>query len=194
MFIDIDLKLPFIAVFSTLFLLNIAYANEAGKHRLPRSFGPVTLGMTVKVFQRIAKVEVGRCVHCRKKELYAYFYIDKKAAEHFREEPIGIKRAYLEYQPNTLRPEAVHLFFYEDRLYSIIMTGVKDTIKSVRSQYVKVFGNPSGVETWGSGLSELRWQRSSTQLTVTYATQKKGIDNLEVRYVDMRIMEKIPNK
>lgn len=119
----------YLTVFCALFFSNIAYANEGGKHQLPRSYGSVTLGMTAKAFQKVAKVEVSSCVHCRKNEQYAYFYIDEKLAVHYREKPISIKGAHLKYQLSVLRPEAVHVFFYKGRLYSITMPGVQGTDK-----------------------------------------------------------------
>lgn len=190
-----SLLIPFLVAL-ILCWSNNAHAGQ--KQKLPRYFGPLYLGMSVKEFKKIVDVSIGRCVHCAEDELQADLYISKRMTEHYSWnlkkplKPIKLKDAYIKFQPRELQPELVTCLFYKNVLYRIIMSDVEDKLDSVRSRYVKALGKPTAVDVWDTGLSQLRWENSSTFLSVVYSTKEVGIDVLEIAYTDLKIMKKIP--
>jgi len=171
-----------------LFLNYDAYA--ANSQRLPRSFGALYLGMSVKEFRKIVDVPINRCVQCSEDELEADLYFNERqySWELGRYlEPIKLNNAYIKYQPKELQPEYMVCYFYKNVLYSIEMKNVKATLISVKSRYVKALGKPTAIDVWDTGLSQLRWENSSTLLSVIYTTKTAGIDYLAISYTDLKI-------
>ena len=193
------INLLFILLYS-FFLSSSIYANGYKDHMLPRSYGPITLGMSVDAFKKainrasgqLVDIDVSRCVHCGSDELYASFFISEKKAAHFRQQAIMLNSAFLIHQPTTLRPESVDCFFYKGKLYSISLNQVRSTIESVKSRYIEALGKPTAIDVWDTGLSQLRWENASTQLKVIYSTEEKGIDYITIEYTDRKILDQIP--
>lgn len=175
-----------------------AYAGN--KLRLPKSYGPLYLGMSVKEFKTVVDVSIGRCVDCVEDQLEADLLISKRLAEGFsinmgkRLEPVKLKDAYIKFQAKEMQPEMVVCFFYKNALYGIVMSNVKGRLELVKNSYIKALGNPTAIDVWDSGLSQLRWEDSSTRLSVVYSTNTAGIDYLEISYTDLKIVSKIPER
>jgi hypothetical protein len=175
------------------FLISIcAYAGT--KQELPRSYGAIVLGMNVGAFKKITDQEPRRCVHCADEELETDLFLDKDKARLFKQSVFDSRGATLKYQPSNLQPEWITCFFYKGRLYSIVMNGVKDKLKTIKIRYVTAIGKPSGVDTWDSGVSELRWKNSSTQLQVAYTGKPDEANVVEITYGDLRIMKQLPRE
>jgi len=176
----------------------VSYASN--EQELPRSYGSLYLGMSVKEFRKIADVSIGRCVDCAEDQLEADLFISKRLAEGFsinmgkRLEPIKLKDAYIKFQARELQPELVTCFFYKNALYRIVMSDIKGGVESVRNSYTKAFGKPTASDVWDSGLSQLRWEDPSTRLSVVYTTNTSGIDYFEISYTDLKIASRIPER
>lgn len=194
-------RLSILIFFIGAFLLfNNFYVKAEQKQKLPRSFGPITLGMSVKDFKKLTNIEPTHCATCVEGELNADFYLDEKTIpEHmrkkpFKEKPIKLKDAYLNYQPMALQPEKVGCYFYKGKLYSIVLVGVKDTLEAVKSRYIKALGKQPAVVNHGTEISELRWEDSSILLRIAYLTEdeKGGIASLDITYGDIKLMSQVP--
>jgi len=158
---------------------------------LPRSFGPITLGMSIDSFKKIFPVDIGRCVHCVEDEVQAVIVLGRESSFPPDPEAGTLKGASLQYQPDSLRPETVTCFFYRGKLYGITFTGVKDALVSVKDRYIKALGRPVAEKDFGTGASELRWESSTTHLTVGYNTRAEGVDFLDIMYVDAKVLSQI---
>lgn len=169
------------SIFIVAFVAAGAWANGMSEVELPRTYGPTRLGMTVEQFKENTKVEPTHCATCAEKEIQALLSPDQTPG------------AKLAYQSPAVKPEQVNYFFYKGRLYGIVFLEVSATYKSFRESYGKVFGEPKAVENWKSGLSQARWEDSSTILTLTYTTHEKGMDSLRVDYIDKRLAAEVPD-
>jgi hypothetical protein len=174
-------------------------ANAGQEHRfqnLPRSFGPLYLGMSVKEFKKkTGEVVIGRCVDCVEDQLQALLYIGEAPYDFEQRkqlEPTKLADGYIKFQPKELQPREIICFFYKNALYGIVMSNVKGRLESVKSSYIKALGKPTAIDVWDSGLSQLRWEDSSTRLSVVYSTDTIAIDYLKISYTDLKIMKKIP--
>lgn len=190
-----------LSIFVSLLLLGTAL-NAEQKQKLPRSYGPLYLGMSVKEFKKtFTGVDIGRCVHCAEDELEADMCIKK---EHMHTNlcdnvnPIKFTNAYIKFQPKELQSDSITCFFYKGLLYDIVMTDVKVKVDLVKKRYIKALGNPDSVDVWDTGLSQLRWKNSSTILGITFDTEtsskKDDSDFIEIRYTDLKILKQIPQE
>jgi hypothetical protein len=175
---------------------NNADAGQEHKlQKLPRSFGPLYLGMSVKEFkENTGEVVIGRCVDCVEDQLQALLYIGEAPYDFEQRkqlEPTKLTDGYIKFQPKELQPREIICFFYKDALYGIVMSNVKDRFESVKSSYIKALGKPTAIDIWDSGLSQLRWEDSSTRLSVVHSTDTVGIDYFKISYTDLKIMKKI---
>jgi len=181
--------LPFIVL---LFLLISNFVYSGQKQELPRSYGPLILGMSIKAFKAITGADPLWCATCVKDELEATLHTNKEEARRLRGKHFISSGASLKYQPPNLQPKSIHCFFYKDRLYLIVMSYIRDEVEAVKARYEAILGKPTGVDVWDTGISQLRWETSSTMLRVAYMTKTSGIDWLEISYGDLKIMKQKP--
>ncbi|MCE5194339.1 MAG: hypothetical protein LLF28_02620 [Nitrospiraceae bacterium] len=175
-------------------------ANTEQKNKLPRSYGPLYLGMSVKEFKKIfVGVDLARCVHCAEEELEADLCITKESRSTNlcdNVNPIKFKDAYVTFQPNELKTNKITCFFYKGVLYDIVMGNIAAKVGSVKEHYIKDLGKPTADAVWDTGLSQLRWEHASTMLSVTFATEKTSKKNdddfIEIRYTDLKILKQLP--
>lgn len=182
-----------LSIFIILLLFSIT-TNAEQKQKLPRSYGPLYLGMSVKEFKKIADVEMGQCVHCAEGELHAVLTVDEKTAKFFETTLIVLDKASLKYQPTTLQPEDATCFFYKEILYKIEMHNIKGYVESIKNRYVKALGEPTTINVWDTGISKLTWEDSSTSLEVLYSTEQKGIGFSLIVYTDLKILKQVPKE
>jgi len=179
-------------VLSFFLTSSCAYAGQ--KQELPRSYGSISLGMSVEAFKKITNADLGRCVNCAKEELEADLFIDKDTAKLFNKTAFVISGSTLKYQTSNLQPEWISCFFYKGRLYSIVMSGVKDKLEAIKKRYETALGKPSGVDAWDSGVTELRWEDLFTLLRVAYTAKPDGVNTVEITYSDLKIMKMLPRE
>lgn len=186
-------------VLITIFLINPFYSHAEQKQKLPRSYDSITIGMLVKDFKKLTNREPTGCATCVEGELNVDLYLmEESIPAHMRkkpfdEKPIKLRDAYLIYQPTALQPEKVGCYFYEGKLYAIVLVDVKDTLEAVKNRYIKALGKQPIVVNHGTGVAELRWENSSTLLRIAYLTEEeKGkIVSLDITYADIKLMARL---
>src|SRR2546427_10857030 len=80
--------------------LDEGLSKQATKQQMPRSIGPISLGMTIESFRKVAPVQPNRCHHCANDELSASFLLKKdKATDLNLTRIVKLEDAHIEYQP-----------------------------------------------------------------------------------------------
>lgn len=190
-----------LSIFVALLILSTA-VNAEQKQKLPRSYGPLYLGMSVKEFKKnFVDVDLGRCVHCAEEELEADLCITKESRNTNlcdNINPVKFKNAYVTFQPKELKTDKITCLFYKGVLYDIVMKNIPAKVASVKEHYIKVLGKPTTDDVWDTGLSQLQWENSLTILSFTFSAEKtsKKDDNdfIEIRYTDLKILKQMPQE
>lgn len=190
-----------------MLLLSSAYHSEAGqKQKLPRTFGTIYLGMSVEAFKKLTHLEPTQCVHCVEGEMFTVFFVESmtegtfyfkelimlKEGYEYQKRPFRLKNTYLTHQPITLQPERIECYFYGGKLYGIIFNEVAGAIDAVKNKYIKIFGQPTSITNFGTGISEVVWENSASYLIINYSTGRKSIDMLTIKYTDKDVAAHVP--
>jgi hypothetical protein len=145
-----------------MLLLSAACADsKSPAQTLPRSFGPVTLGMTEEKFKEIARGSTEEfCAHCAD-------YESRMSVE--VEEFPGVYPAYIYALPESARGFSVS--FYKGKLYLIETSPEIVDIEAAKKKYGEKFGQPKSKD-WKNGLSFATWEDSATAVVMTYVRQQ----------------------
>ncbi len=145
-----------------MLLLGVALADAGSqKQTLPRSFGPISLGMTEEAFMRITGVtEAAFCAHCPLNESIMSVKVEKFP---------GVYPAYLYKLPKFARGFSVS--FYKKQLYLIETSPEISEIGAAKKKYTDLFGAPR-FENWENGLSFAIWEDKTTALVLTYVRKQ----------------------
>lgn len=150
-----------VVLFACIFLPWTLSAESANKNVLPRTFGPLYLGMTENEFKKVTGLVSEACEGCSKDEYMADIDID-------RYPDIYPKYVYkLEYDQ---RGAVFH--FYKNRIYSMDIPPEVANINDARNKYTAIYGPPTKSEDWASGISCLIWEDKKTIFTITYVRVK----------------------
>jgi len=185
---------------SLLILSTSALADQ--KQKLPRSYGPLYLGMSLEEFKKILPhADPGRCVHCAEEELQADVCVARETGSRnlcMNVSPDIFQNAHIDHQPGELLANEIICFFYKGILYDILLTNVKARMASVKQHYTAALGKQTGSNKWNTGLSQLRWSNASTVLSITFDTKPASRENvsnfIEIRYTDSRIQRRVPKE
>ena len=139
-------------------LLETAHTDPAPqKQVLPRSFGPLTLGMSKEAFNKVTGLTPSPCPHCALNESSAAVYVEKYP---------GLFPAYVsslkEYQ------RGFGCDFFKGKLYRIEAFPEIEQIESAKKKYTQIYGQPSKTIDWPNGLSMVVWENNKTALVLTY--------------------------
>jgi hypothetical protein len=146
----------------SIFFPGILYPDVGDKQFLPRSFGPLSLGMTEKEFQTITGLTTYACEGCGPDEYAATIDIDRYP---------GIFPKYI-YNLDTYK-RGVDCAFYKGKLYKITIPPEVKEIESAKKKYTEAFGAPTKFDEWTNGLSWLIWENKATVFSLSYV-RKKG--------------------
>jgi hypothetical protein len=145
-----------------ILLLNAVHADSVPqKQTLPRSFGPLTLGMTEDGFKKVTgTTKTDFCAHCADDE--SVMSVDA-------EELPGVFPAYIYKLPEYTR--TVVGFFYKGKLYRIETSPEIGSISAAKNKYSELFGPPK-IEDWKNGLSFAIWENKTTAFVLTYVRKQ----------------------
>jgi len=131
------------------------------KVALPRSLGPVELGMTEAQFKKTTgTTKEDFCAHCADHETLMSVKVEKFP---------GVYPAYLYKLPKYARGFAVS--FYRQKLYLIQTSPEINHIEAAKKKYTELFGVPR-VEDWENGLSFVTWENKTTAVVLTYVRKQ----------------------
>ncbi len=132
------------------------------KQALPRSFGPLTLGMSIEEFRKVTNLTPISCPHCAQNESSASIYVEKYPG-------LFPKYIYLlkEYQ------RGFGCDFFNGKLYRIEAFPEIDKIEAARKKYTMLYGPPSKTTDWPNGLSFVVWENDKTALVLTYVRKQR---------------------
>jgi hypothetical protein len=164
-------RLYLASVFVVCIFFYIAAAFASDHSKLPRSFGPLYLGMTENKFFKILKIKSYACGDgCVAAESIAAIDL----------------REYPQYFPRSEYPEdGIDCMFYKNKLYKIVLPSPNISIDSYRKTYSEKYGSPAKEEHWPNGISWVIWDNGVTLHSVTYVS-RQGNDypyNLPIRTV-----------
>ena len=142
----------------------------AKKELLPRTFGPLTLGMTEAAFKKVtavAKPYFGLtpyfCHHCAQDETIASIFVDRHP------------RIFPEYLYTLSKDEGgFGCFFYRGKLYRIETSSEIKKIDAAKKHYTALYGTPSRIEDWPNGVSWVTWENKTTAFVLAYNREKGG--------------------
>ena len=144
-------------------LLLSAACAESTSHRqgLPRSFGPVTLGMSEEQFKKVTGlVKEEFCANCADHESTMSVEVERFP---------GVYPAYIYSLPKYARGFSVS--FYKGKLYLIETSPEFGEIETAKKRYGEMFGQPE-TEDWKNGLSLAKWEDKTTAVVITYVRQQ----------------------
>lgn len=144
-----------------MLLLSACYADAGPqKEKLPRSIGPLTLGMTEEAFKKITGVTPNFCHWCALDELTAPIDADK----------------YPGLFPKLSKGgQGFDCGFYKKKLYKIETSSSEmKQIDAAKKHYTALYGPPSKVEDWPNGVSWLTWENKTTAFVLAYNREKSG--------------------
>lgn len=148
----------------TLICMLLSYVVHADavpqKQVLPRSFGPLTLGMTEEAFKKVTGVTPNFCHWCALDELTA---------------PIDANK-YPGLFPKLSKPDqGFDCGFYRKKLYRIETSSPEiKQIDAAKKHYTALYGPPSKMEDWPNGVSWLTWENRTTAFVLAYDREKSG--------------------
>jgi len=150
---------------ASMLMLGTVHADSVPqKQMLPRSFGPVSLGMAEEQFKKITGTkEMDFCAHCALDESVMGVDVEKLP---------GIFPAYLYKLPKYAR--GFGGFFYKGKLYKIETSPEIDEIKAAKKKYTELYGPPSSEEDWPNGVSWVTWENKTTAFVLAYDREKSG--------------------
>jgi hypothetical protein len=135
----------------------------AQKQVLPRSFGPLTLGITEEVFKKVTGVTPEFCHHCAQDETTTAVYIEKHS------------RVYPEYLYSLPKnDQGFGCKFYKGKLYLIEASPEISEINAAKKHYTALYGPPSKMEDWSNGVSWVTWENKTTAFVLAYDREKSG--------------------
>lgn len=148
-------------VFTLLVFLLVSVVHaDSGQSvgAIPRSFGPLTLGMTEQEFRKITgPIDIFACHHCVANENMVAVNIEKYP---------GVFPSYLYSLAKYQR--GLDCSFFKGRLYKIATFPEVQTIGVARGKYTDHFGSPPTIEDWQNGLSFAAWEDKKTAFVLTY--------------------------
>jgi hypothetical protein len=152
-------------------------APAASKQPLPRSVGPVRLGMPAQAFTRFAH-QPPDCTKkdaCGPHETRASAFIDT----------LGVSGGLPQMQQ-------FQCAFIRDTLFTFTTLPEDRRLSWMRSRFSQLYGAPAREDTAESGLGQLVWRSKTTQLMILYvrAQNPKGKTPgtvTGVQYVDVRL-------
>ncbi len=147
---------------ASILLSGVAYSNTEQKQVLPRSFGPLSLGMTEEEFQNITGLKTYACEGCKPHEFVAAIDIG-------RYPDLFPKYVYKFAAPQR----GVDCGFYRNKLYKIAFPPEVKEIAAARRKYTETFGPPTKLDEWPNGLSWLTWENEKTIFSIAYV-RKRG--------------------
>ena len=133
------------------------------KQALPRSFGPLTLGMTEEAFNKVTGVTPNFCHHCAQDETNAAVYIEKHP---------HVYPEYLYSLPKS--NQGFGCKFYKGKLYLIEAFPELSEINTAKKKYTETYGPPSNVDDWPNGVSWITWENKTTAFVLAYEREKSG--------------------
>jgi len=144
---------------AAIVLLGVARTDSTPqKQALPRSFGPLTLGMTKEeVFKKIAGLTPSVCPHCALNESSAYVYVEKYP---------GLFPPYVYSLKKYQR--GIGCAFYKGKLYRIEVSPEIKEVEAAKKKYTGLFGPPSKIEDWPNGVSWVTWENNTTVFMFSY--------------------------
>lgn len=145
-------------VMSALLWNSAHSADELHGQTLPRSFGPLTLGMSEQAFTKITGLQSYGC-ECAQDEYTA---------------AIDVKKYPNVYPSYISALDGFDVFFYKGRLYKIDLPSEIKDIRDVKERYSKLYGPPTSSEDWPNGVSWIKWENKTTGLVVAYNREKTG--------------------
>ena len=145
-----------------MLLLDTALADGGSqKQMLPRSFGPISLGMTEEAFMKLTGVsEAAFCAHCALNESIMSVKVERFP---------GVYPAYLYTLPKFARGFTVSL--YKQQIYLIETSPEISEIGAAKKKYTDLYGVPR-LENWENGLSFAIWEDKTTALVLTYVRKQ----------------------
>ncbi len=161
------MRLVALGIFVTAIIMVLSGAARTDpapqKQTLPRSFGPLTLGMTEGQFKKIAgPIDVLPCLHCALYENVMSVDIEKYP---------GVFPVYLYSLAKYQR--GLDCSFYKGKLYRIETFPEIKEINAAKKKYTELFGPPSRTEDWPNGLSLAIWENKNTALVLTYVRKQR---------------------
>ena len=150
---------------ASMLLLGVAHADSAlQKQTLPRSFGPVALGITEEQFKKITGIKkMDFCAHCAIDESMMSVEVEKFPS---------VYPAYLYTLPKYARGFGAS--FYKGKLYMIETSPEIEEIKAAKKKYTELYGPPSSEEDWPNGVSWVTWENRTTAFVLAYNREKTG--------------------
>lgn len=153
-----------IVVLIGMLLLGVAHADAGPqKQTLPRSFGPLTLGMTEEAFKKVTGLTTRYCAHCALDEFTVDVYPEK------------YPRIFPDYVYSLSKNEqGFDCNFYKGKLYRIEVSPEISEINAAKKKYTELYGLPSSEEDWPNGVSWVTWENKTTAFVLAYEREKSG--------------------
>ncbi len=140
-------------------------AGKISELALPRSLGPLALGMTVEDFKKITGLTAQVCAHCANDEDRVGFDVSKYPDQ------------FPKYLYSLSRGDRwIECGFYKNRLYKMTFAPEDKTISEAQARYIRLYGPATRTVEWADGDDSLVWESSSTSFGVTYIRQKKKVN------------------
>jgi hypothetical protein len=146
-----------LVIFCIFFFIETAFSN-GNNIKLPRSFGPVYLGMTEKNFIHKFKIESDPCEGC---------VLDESIAG------INLRNYPQLFPKDKYSQKGIDCMFYKGKLYKMILPADTTSIDSYRKKHALKYGAPTKEEHWPNGISWVYWDDGVTIHAVPY-TNKRG--------------------
>ncbi len=172
--------------FVTAIAFAAAMATAFAADTLPRTFGPLVLGMPAAEFAKVTGVDpAGRCADCLAQqnggdvepELVNPILKSFKTLARFRKDTDALPT----------------IFFYKDKLEFILLTFEQYHYTTVKAEFERMLGTQFKRESFPkkciySGGETLTWSDTTTSIILTEYRDASG-NQLEVKFADRALLE-----
>jgi len=153
-----DSKRRILVITSVLLWSAACSADQGPRQPLPRTFGPLTLGMSEQAFTKATTLTSYGC-ECAQDEYTA---------------AIDVKKFPNIYPSYIYTRNGFDVFFYKGKLYKFDLPPDIKNIREAKEKYSNQYGPPSGTEDWPNGVSWVKWENDTTGFVIAYNREKTG--------------------